>query len=208
MTNSDHDCASRDADGVRASDPEIHVQAAGRIWQRFEPRLLEAVTHPFEPKTVLAGECDNFQSMFKNFLDAAHGADCRSPPSRDNAWKFLVWMAMCRVASSANAQEALQGDAGRQNPGQPDEAPDDQLSRLMADLHDRAELKAEEAAIPREQFERLLGQLPEELQQIFVWKLENRTNSEVAKRLNRTQRTVELKLKILRKTLMRLIIPG
>ena len=78
----------------------IREQAAWRIWQRFEPRLLEAVTHRLDPKTVLAGECDNVQSMFKNFMDAAYGADCRLPASRDDAWKFLVWMAMYRVASA------------------------------------------------------------------------------------------------------------
>jgi DNA-directed RNA polymerase specialized sigma24 family protein len=78
---------------------------------------------------------------------------------------------------------------------------------LIAELQDRARLQTEEAAIPREQFERLLRRLPEDLQRIFVWKLENRTNSEVARLINRTQRTVELKLKILGKTLVRLVIP-
>ena len=77
----------------------------------------------------------------------------------------------------------------------------------MADLQDRAELEVEEAAISREQFEGLLRRLPDDLQRIFVWKLENRSNSEVARLINRTQRTVELKLKILRKTLVWLVIP-
>jgi RNA polymerase sigma factor (sigma-70 family) len=211
MTNRDPDCVSRDADDLRASDPRIREQAAGRIWQRFEPRLLEAVTHRFYPKTVLAGECDIVQSMFNKLIDAAHDADCRSPSSRDDAWKFLVWMAMCRVASAVNERKAHRGNARRRQPGEPggpDEVSDHQLARLMADLRDRAQRKADEAAIPREQFERLLGRLPEDLQRIFIWKLEDRTNCEVARLINRTQRTVELKLKIIRKTLVRLVIPG
>jgi DNA-directed RNA polymerase specialized sigma24 family protein len=207
MTSRDPDRVSRDADGLRASDKAIREQAVGRIWRRFEPHLLEAVTHQFNPKTVLAGECDIVQNMFNKFIDAAHGADSSSLASRDDAWKFLVWMAMCRVASAVTTNEAPGSDA-RPRPEGANEVSDQQLSCMMADLQGHGELEAKEAAIPREQFERLLGRLPEELQRIFVWKLENRTNGEVARLINRTERTVELKLKILRKILVRLVIPG
>jgi hypothetical protein len=204
MLTRDPDGVGRDADDFRASDPRIREQAARRIWQHFEPRLLQAVTHRLDPRTVLEGECDIVQSMFKEFIDAAH---CRPPASRDDAWKFLVWMAMCEVASAVNERGTLRGDARWRERGGPGDVSDHQLSRLMADLQGRAGLETEEAAIPCEQFEGLLRRLPEDLQQIFVWKLENRTNSEVARLINRTQRTVELKLKILRKTLLRLVIP-
>ena len=117
MTLRDPDGVGRDAEDFRASDPRIREQAARRIWQRFEPRLLEAVTHRLDPKTVLAGECEIVQSMFKEFIDAAHGADCGSPASRDDAWKFLVWMAMCGVASAVHERGTLRGDARRREPG-------------------------------------------------------------------------------------------
>jgi hypothetical protein len=169
--------------------------------------LLAAVTHRLDPKTVLAGECADVQSMFKTFIDAAHGADCGSSASRDGAWQFLVWMAMYRVASAVPERGTPRGETRRGEPGAPGDGSDHQLARLIAELQDRARLQTEEAAIPREQFERLLRRLPEDLQRIFVWKLENRTNSEVARLINRTQRTVELKLKILGKTLVRLVIP-
>src|SRR5438270_7549977 len=45
MMTRDPDDAGRDADDFRASDLRIREQATGRIWQRFEPRLLAAVTH-------------------------------------------------------------------------------------------------------------------------------------------------------------------
>jgi hypothetical protein len=208
MTTRHPDGVGRDADDLRASDPWIREQAVGRIWQRFEPRLLEAVTRRLDPKMVLAGECDNVQSMFKNFVYSAHGAHCHSPASRDDAWKFLVWMAMCGVASAVHERDTIRSDARRREPGGRGDVSDHQLSRLMADLQGRAELEVEEAAIPRVQFADLLRRLPEDLQRIFVWKLENRSNSEVARLINRTQRTVELKLKILRKTLVWLVIPG
>jgi hypothetical protein len=207
MTTRDPDGVGRDADDFRASDPRIREQAARRIWQRFQPRLLAAVTHRLDPKTVLAGECDSVQSMFKNFVYSAHGAHCRSPASRDDAWKFLVWMAMSGVASAVHERETIRSDARRREPDGRGDVSDHKLWRLMADLQGRAELEVEEAAIPREQFEELLRRLPDDLQRIFVWKLEDRTNSEVARLLNRTQRTVELKLKILRKTLVWLVTP-
>jgi DNA-directed RNA polymerase specialized sigma24 family protein len=78
----------------------------------------------------------------------------------------------------------------------------------MAELEDRAVLSAEEAAISREEFSRLLEQLPEDLQQIFVWKLESHTNAEIGRLINRTERTVELKMKIIRKSLERGSLPG
>jgi hypothetical protein len=208
MTTRDPDGVGRDADDFRASDPRIREQAARRIWQRFEPRLLAAVTRPLDPKTVLAGECDKIQSMFKTFVDSAHGADGRFPASRDDAWKFLIWMAMSGVATAAHERGTLRSDAGRRESGGPGDGSDHELWRLMADLQGRAELEVEEAAIPRAHFERLLRRLPEDLLRIFVWKLENRTNGDVARLLNRTQRTVELKLKILRKTLVWLVTPG
>jgi hypothetical protein len=208
MMTRDPDDAGRDADDFRASDPRIREQAAGRIWRRFEPRLLAAVAHRLDPKMVLAGECDSIQTMFKAFIDAAHGANFDSPASRDGAWKFLVWMAMYRVASAVPERGTFRDQARRGEPGGPGDGSVHQLARLIAELQDRARLQTEEAAIPREQFERLLRRLPDDLQRIFVWKLENRTNSEVARLINRTQRTVELKLKILRKTLVWLVIPG
>jgi len=40
-----------------------------------------------------------------------------------------------------------------------------------------------------------------QLQQIFVWKLQGHTNAEIGRMITRTERTVELKMQIIRKTL-------
>jgi DNA-binding NarL/FixJ family response regulator len=47
----------------------------------------------------------------------------------------------------------------------------------------------------------ILEKLDDRLQQIFIWKLEGRTNAEIARMISRTERTVELKLQIIRKLL-------
>jgi hypothetical protein len=207
MTNRDPEAARRDADDLRASDPKLRDQAAARIWRRFEPRLREAVTHRFDPTSALAGECDAVQGMFNLFMESASGADRRFQTGRDDAWKLLVFTAMFSVVSPQKEQNAPPGDALRPELRRTVVSSEQRLSRLMADLSDHAELTPDEAAIPREQFERLLEQLPADLQRIFIWRLEHCTNSQISGLLNRTLRTVELKLKILRKTLVRLVIP-
>jgi DNA-directed RNA polymerase specialized sigma24 family protein len=80
---------------------------------------------------------------------------------------------------------------------------DDGLASRIAERGDRAALSPEEAAISREEFDRLLHRLPAELQPIFIWKLQAYTNAEIGRMIGRTERTVELKMKIIRKTLER-----
>jgi DNA-directed RNA polymerase specialized sigma24 family protein len=82
------------------------------------------------------------------------------------------------------------------------------LESWLAEIEDRAALSAEDAAMARETFEGLIERLPEDLQQIFIWKLESRSNAEISRLINRTERTVELKMKIIRKSLERGSVTG
>jgi RNA polymerase sigma factor (sigma-70 family) len=200
---------TRDAADLRSADPHVRDQAAHRIWARFEQRLLALVRRRLSPRIrVRADEDDIVQSMFKGFF--VLGQSQNRPPleSRDELWRFLVWMAMCNVANTAHKHRALCRDVGREQPLGSPLAADPRLESWMAELEDRAVLSAEEAAISREEFSRLLEQLPEDLQQIFVWKLESHTNAEIGRLINRTERTVELKMKIIRKSLERGSLPG
>ena len=193
---------TRDAADLRSPDLLVREQAARRIWERFEPRLLDLVKRRLNPKIrVREDEHDVLQSMFKSFFGMQPGHDKPPLASRGELWKFLVWMAMCKVANAANKHQAHRRDVRREQPlGLPDFS-DPLLASWMAEVSDRGRLSPEEAAISREEFDRLLLQLAEPLQQIFVWRLQGYTNSEIARMINRTERTVELKMKIIRKTL-------
>jgi DNA-directed RNA polymerase specialized sigma24 family protein len=142
--------------------------------------------------------------MFKSFFAVEQEKDSPLLRSREELWRFLVWMAMCKVANTAHRHQSLCRDVRREQPLRPPELPDSGLAGWIGELQERQGLTAEQIAISREEFDRLLRQLPHDLQQIFIWKLESYSNSEIGKMINRTERTVELKMKIIRKTLEQL----
>jgi RNA polymerase sigma-70 factor (ECF subfamily) len=194
---------TRDAADLRSPDPLVREQAARQIWARFEPRLLELVRRRLNPRIrVRADEDDIVQSMFKSFLAIGHDGDRALPADRDELWRLLVWMAMCKIANTAHKHHALRRDVRREDPpvGSP-ELSGSKLAGWMAELEDRDSLSPQEAAVSDEELDRLLGKLPEQLQQIFLWKLQGHTNAEIGRRITRTERTVELKIQIIRKTL-------
>ncbi len=194
---------TRDAADLRSPDLLVRERAARQIWVRFEPRLLELVRRRLNPRIrVRADEDDIVQSMFKSFFAMGHDGDRALPADRDELWRLLVWMAMCKIANTAHKHQALRRDVRREDP--PARSPELSGSKLagwMAELEDRDSFSPQEAAIFHEEFDRLLGKLPEQLQQIFVWKLQGHTNAEIGRMINRTERTVELKIQIIRKTL-------
>jgi len=194
---------TRDSGDLRSSDPLVREQAARQIWVRFETRLLELVRRRLNPGIRgRADEDDIGQSMFKGFLALGHDGDGALPADRDGFWRLLVWIAMCKVATTAHEHHARRRDVRREDPpvGSP-ELYGPKLAGWMAELEDRDSLTPQEAAVAHEEFDRLLGMLPEQLQEIFIWKLQGHTNAEIGRMITRTERTVELKLQIIRKTL-------
>lgn len=194
---------TRDAADLHSPDPLDRERAARRIWVRLEPRLLKLVRRRLNSRIrVRTDEDDIIQSMFKSFFAVAHDGDRALPADRDELWRLLVWMAMCKIANTAHKHQALRRDVRREDPSVGSPRPSgSKLASWMAELEDRDSRSPEEAVIFHEEFDRLLGKLPEQLQQIFVWKLQDHTNAEIGRMINRTERTVELKMQIIRKTL-------
>jgi len=194
---------TRDAADLRSPDPLVRERAARQIWVRFEPRLLELVRRRLNPRIpVRADEDDTVQSMFKSFFAIGHDGHRALPADREELWRLLVWMAMCKIANTAHRQHSFRRDVGREDPpvGLP-ELSGSKLAGWLAELKDRDSLTPQEAAVFHEEFDRLLGKLPEQLQQIFVWKLQGHSTAEIGRMITRTERTVELKMQIIRKTL-------
>jgi DNA-directed RNA polymerase specialized sigma24 family protein len=71
----------------------------------------------------------------------------------------------------------------------------------MLEHVDRAQPSPEEKLIVLEEVKRLLQALPEELRSIVIWKLEGFTNADIASKMGRTVRCVELKMQLIRKRL-------
>jgi DNA-directed RNA polymerase specialized sigma24 family protein len=196
---------TRDAAALHSPDSLVREQAARRIWERFEPELVGLVRRRLNPKIRLrADEEDIVQSMFRSVCAVGRQGNRPPPADRDALWRCLVWMTMCKVANTVHLHQALRPDVRREEPRRgPPLLLAERFATWMAELEDRDALVPADAAVVREEFDRLLGLLPEELQQIFVWKLEGHTNAEIGRRIDRTERTVELKLRIIRKTLER-----
>ena len=73
--------------------------------------------------------------------------------------------------------------------------------KWMLDHVDRSQPSPEERVAVVEEVQRLLRLLPEPLRQIVVWKLEGFTNAEISCMIDRTVRSVEIKLQLIRKHL-------
>jgi hypothetical protein len=56
----------------------------------------------------------------------------------------------------------------------------------------------EDEAMTLEEFDRLLTVLPDDLKPVFALRLEGYTNAEIARQLDRVERTIELKPKTIR----------
>jgi DNA-directed RNA polymerase specialized sigma24 family protein len=87
----------------------------------------------------------------------------------------------------------------REKTGRPDA--DSHANLWLLEQVDRSQPTPEDRVAVGEEIDRLLHVLPEELRQIIVWKLEGFTNSEISCMIDKTVRTVELKLQLIRKLL-------
>src|SRR4051812_33542207 len=126
---------TRDAADLRSPDVLVRDQAARRIWERFEPRLLELVKRRLNPRIrVREDEHDVLQSMFESFFGMQPGHDQPALASRGELWKFLVWMAMCKVANAVHRHQADRRDVRREQPLALSHPSDTRLADWMAEM--------------------------------------------------------------------------
>jgi RNA polymerase sigma-70 factor (ECF subfamily) len=187
---------------LRSPDGRQRDEAAKVIWERFAARLQALVRRHLDNRIRRReDEQDILQSMYASFCNGQLEGKT-SPASREELWKLLVRITMCKVVNTANRHLAARRDVRRERVGT-----DRQSAGLalfpgwMLDHVDRANPSPEEKIIVIEEVERLLQGLPEDLRTIVLWKLEGFTNSEIACMLDRTVRCVELKMQLIRKKL-------
>jgi DNA-directed RNA polymerase specialized sigma24 family protein len=186
---------------LRSPDVRQREEAARVIWDHFEGRLRSLVRRHLDNRIRRReDEQDILQSMYASFCHGQlEGKAC--PGSRQELWKLLVRITLCKVVNTANRHLAARRDVRRERA--PAGARDDSahFPRWMLDHVDRMQAGPDEKLVAIEEFERLLQALPEDLRRIILWKLDGFTNAEVAAMLGRTVRCVELKLQLIRKRL-------
>jgi RNA polymerase sigma factor (sigma-70 family) len=176
-------------------------EAARIIWERFSPRLKHLVRRHLDNRIFRReDEHDVLQSMFASFC-AGQSRGSRAPASREELWKLLVRITMCKIVNTAHRHLADRRDIRRERGEPKGDADEKRFPQWMLDHVDRSQPTSEERIAAVEEIQRLLHILPEDLRQIMVWRLEGFTNPEIACMIGRTVRSVELKLNLIRKRL-------
>jgi DNA-directed RNA polymerase specialized sigma24 family protein len=188
---------TRYAFDMHSPDAARREEAARRIWLRFSARLRGLVRSRLDPRILRrAGEEDVLQSLFASFFAAPAGAG-GPPQSRADLWRLLVHFALCKVVKNADYHRAQRRDVRRER--SLNDTPD--AGFAPTEPEDLRWIGPEDEAAAREEFDRLRNLVPEDLLPVFDLRLEGYTNAEIARRIERVERTVELKLRAIRSVL-------
>jgi DNA-directed RNA polymerase specialized sigma24 family protein len=186
---------------LRSTDRRVRDEAARVIWERFSSRLQGLVRRHLNNRIRRReDEEDVMQSMYAAFC-ACQFQGGSTPSSREELWKLLVRITMCKVVNTAHRHMAARRDVRRERAADRNDANanDSFFPQWMLEHVDRSPPSPEEKLIVLEEIERLLDGLPEELRSIVLWKLDGYTNAEIASVMGRTIRCVELKMQLIRK---------
>lgn len=179
---------------LRSPDYRMRDEAARVIWERFCPRLKLLVRRHLDNRILRReDEHDILQSMFASFYQGQAKGQ-KAPASREELWRLLVRITMCKVVNAANRHTADRRDVRRERGDAKNDAGDRMFPQWMLDHVDRGQPSPEERTLVIEEVQRLLNQLPDELRRIVVWRLEGFTNLEISNMIGLTVRSVEMKL--------------
>ncbi len=170
---------------LRSGDPA----AARQLWERYYQDMVELARRKlWHTSCRWADEEDVALSAFKSFC---HGlANGRFPESidRGNLWQLLFTL----TARKAVDLHRRQGRIKRGGAAQGVEVDMDGLAAPM--------VRPDLAALLEEQVRTLLDGLGDpQLRAVAQWKMEGFTQAEIAARLGCTERTVERKLRVIRR---------
>jgi len=180
--------------GVAAGD-EV---AAQKLWERYFHRLIPLCRRKLgESPRRYADEEDVALSAFDSFFRGVQNDHFPQLHNRDSFWRLLVVIASRKAADQRHYQRrkkrgggCVQGESALMvfpdGPG---------IEQVIG-----SEPTPEFAALVVEEYRRMLDALNNDtLRNIAVWKMEGFTNQEISARLGCTSRTVERKLRIIRK---------
>jgi DNA-directed RNA polymerase specialized sigma24 family protein len=181
---------------LRSPDAGVRDEAARRIWECYADRLVALVRHNLDARIRRREDvADILQSMYKSFCLRRPAAEVLL--GRDEVWRLLVHITLCKVKNSTRRHRAERRDVRREEAiggaGRAAEFPDWLLEEMEQEGPD-----ASAAAALEEELQEWLALLPESLRRIVLWRLEGYTNREIGDMIQLTERSVELKLQIIR----------
>jgi DNA-directed RNA polymerase specialized sigma24 family protein len=172
-------------------------EAVRRLWGAYFRRLVGlARGHLRSRPRATADEEDVALSAFDSFVRAAEAGRFPRLDDRDDLWQVLLVVTSRKAADLIQAENRLKRGGGKVIPVSAATPPGSEESELpvAGDEPDPAE-----AAAMAEGFDRMLRVLDsDQLRQIALWKLEGYSNAEIARLINKSDATVERKLKLIR----------
>ena len=102
---------------LRSPDVRQRDEAAQVIWDHFEARLRSLVRRHLDNRIRRReDEYDIMQSMYASFCSGQLEGKA-SPASRQELWKLLMRIALCKVVNTANRHLAARRDVRRERSG-------------------------------------------------------------------------------------------
>jgi RNA polymerase sigma factor (sigma-70 family) len=175
--------------------------AAQQLWDRYYVRLIALARKKLgdSPRGTM-DENDVVQNAFTNFCLRAQAGGFPNLHDPEGLWALLALITARKAANQRLHQRRAKRGGGRVRTGAVagvDES--DEFAQIIA-----KEPSPEDATIFSAEFERFMDFLEEPSQRlILLWKLEERTNAEIARCLDCSLSAVERKLHLIRNLLQR-----
>jgi RNA polymerase sigma factor (sigma-70 family) len=162
--------------------------AAQKLWERYWGKLLQLARKKLQtvPRQV-ADEEDLALSAFNSLCSAARSGFSKLT-DREDLWQLLFVLTERKATNRLKHEKRQKRDRGRVADG------------VILDELCSPEPTPAFAAEVAEQCQRLLDCLDDELRFVALQKLEGRTNEEIAAQLGCVTRSVERRLRLIRKT--------
>ncbi len=179
---------------VRAGETDIPNDVLTDFFRRLVVFASRHLNHP-QVARIYDAE-DAAQSALRSFCVGLRGQKFNRINENDAVWKTLITITKRKIidriqletrqkrGSGQVISETLLG--GDQNPGLDSMAGNELPPDLIVDIAD--------------EFDFRLGQLDDKLKRIALWRIEGYSNHEIANRQGCTERTIERKLALIRKT--------
>jgi RNA polymerase sigma factor (sigma-70 family) len=177
------------------------AEAAQRIWDRYSIRLVELARRKLgnAPKGI-ADEEDIAQCVFRSVCRGAAEGRFTAVNTRDELWWLLLAITRQKVSNHVRRETAQKRGTGRVRLEAALNADGDDNKRFTLDQLVGEEPTPDFLAMLDEQNRRLLSLLRDDrLRQIAVSRIEGYTVSEIAAELAVSTRTVDRKLRLIRK---------
>lgn len=180
---------------------EGDAEAINRLWKHYYPRLVGLARKKLGDSSRRSmDEEDVVQTAFDGFCRRARAGLFPDLHDRQSLWSLLVVIVARKAASQRSHERRVKRGGGRST----NELFADESYPAASDLapYLAAEPSPAEAAALVEELEQFMDSLADPADRLLLlWKLEQRTNAEIARHLNCSLSGVERRLRQVRKRL-------